>query len=214
MVQRYDLGLMVQKSVELQLYFNATGFYQINGDLENLTDVRNYTLTIYEMALASVEDKPPKQSDANDKDNDWVFIEAGPKRTEVATLKHELAFLIDDRPEGEQYPLSDLRKEELNRSVKLFTESLEDREGALRAMTFSRRLSPVYKLHGIEAAMSDLRLATELYLNDPDGLDGQRLDILDRDIQNFIEAKGANDLHRSELNAMLTRVSEARACLK
>lgn len=196
-------GSLLRKNIALQQYFNKTGIYKLDSDtLELLASTRESAVATFKEVLeeARIIVDPNEQSLSDPESGKTLSM-----------LMHELAFLIEDRPEGEESPLSDDRRAELQQSVDLYSQAIDFREGGLKAMTFSRRLSPKYKLHGIGAAMSDLEEAVKMYIAEPDS---QRLNILERDINKFLSDKTITSGQTDKLSEFLASVEQAQEQLQ
>ena len=199
----HDPNLLLKKNIALQKYFNMKGVYQINPEkLDSLVAIRESAISVFEEVLEQAQQTiDPQEQTLSDPESGKT----------IGMLMHELAFLIEDRPEGEDLPLSKERRRQLQRSVDLYTEALPFREGDVRAMTFSRRLAPRRKLGDIDGAMSDLEEATQMYIAAPDG---QRLNILDGDIATFLLIDGLTVKQKARLEELGDLVREAKDPLR
>ena len=149
---------------------NATGFFKAEPrKLDQLLDAREHAVTLFRDVLDQLRNIDPNEVTLSDPESGKT----------IGMLMHELAFLIEDRPEGEESALDEDRQHDLERSIQLYTEALPFREGNLKAMTLSRRANSYRKILLLSEGVSDLTEAVAIYLENPDG---QRLNILERDI--------------------------------
>lgn len=203
----------LSKSLSLQQYFNATGFYHLdnNTGLHYLNSARaevTAKLTSLISNYESTEENKPTLIDP----------EAASDTTKLSTTaKHELAYMLIDRPEGESptastqaAPLSQARTLELERGIALYKDVATHRTGYQLAMTYSRLVDPLLKLEQFDEALQYLEQATELFIEIPHG---QRLDILERDLTTFKSVTTLSTQQQTHLHALEERIHQAKSAL-
>ncbi|NJM32067.1 MAG: hypothetical protein HC848_03220 [Limnobacter sp.] len=217
-----DTGLMSQKNVRLQHYFNANGKYKLNPEqnLEGLRTARQQCQEVLERSLACLEWPSGKARTSEDSAKMSALLfgksqgvkdpEAGAAKATAALIKHELAFILENRPEGEEAILLPERVKQLKSAFEFYKSAEQNREGPLKAMTQSRLVGLLLKLGDVEQALSYLQTASRFYTQNTDG---QRLDILETIIREFQCVENLSAQQKEAIVQIRSDVTNAQAQL-